>query len=124
VAGARDGVVEVYDDDGDLRASSQPVGQITELAWSGDGRWIAVGTKRGETWLLASDTLRLVARVADQNERVAALHFDASGRWLYSGSWDQTLRRRDLALLEAPATALTQRLEQEWGFGWSAGLRR
>ncbi|MBL8788181.1 MAG: protein kinase [Deltaproteobacteria bacterium] len=124
VAGARDGVVEVFDDDGDLRASSQPVGQITELAWSGDGRWIAVGTKRGETWLLASDTLRLVARVADQNERVAALHFDASGRWLYSGSWDQTLRRRDLALLEAPATALTQRLEQEWGFGWSAGLRR
>jgi len=62
--------------------------------------------------------------VADQNERVAALHFDVSGRWLYSGSWDQTLRRRDLALLEAPATTLTQRLEQDWGFGWSAGLRR
>ena len=93
--------------------AARAAADILELAWSADGRWLAAGGRDGHTWIWSVPDGRLAAVIADHDERVAALAFD--GAWLYSGSWDRTVRRRDLGLLDAPARALLETLERSWG---------
>lgn len=95
--------------------------QLTELSWSPDGRLIAAGTRLGRTLIWSAPgrerRAEVLAILSDHRERVAALAWDPTSRWLISGSWDRMIRPRDSGLLELPAAALRQRLSGLLAYG-------
>ncbi len=66
--------------------------QIDSLAWSPDGKWIAVGLEKGQIniWDVASQALATV--LDGHDNQVATLAFSPDGSKLLSGSWDRSLR--------------------------------
>jgi WD40 repeat protein len=89
-------------------------GHLIEVAASPDDRWLAGGDSDGTTWIWRVSDRTLVARLRDHGERVSSLAFlgDAT---LVTGSWDGTLRIRDLAALELPLASLRADIERAWG---------
>ncbi|HRE92550.1 MAG TPA: hypothetical protein PK095_25760, partial [Myxococcota bacterium] len=87
---------------------------LTDLSWSPDGRLLAVGTRLGRTLIWAAPSrgkrAEILAIMSDHRERVAALAWDPSSRWLVTGSWDRMIRPRDLGLLDMSAAGLRQHL--------------
>src|SRR5262249_39424353 len=65
---------------------------LTTVAWSADGKTLAVGVENGRiyVWDVASDAEPLSWRGHDDS--VVSLGFAPSGRWLLSASWDASIR--------------------------------
>lgn len=80
-------------------------------------RYLAVGCISGAVLVFRGSDLRLVASLPGHTGRVPSVAFDASGRWLVTGSWDGTVRVWDLSVLDRPADALVSQLEAAWGMG-------
>jgi len=53
---------------------------------------------------------------------VPALAFAADSRWLVTGSWDRSLRVRDLAIVEAPADALRETIAKRYALDLGQAL--
>jgi WD40 repeat protein len=83
------------------------------LAFSPDGRLLAVGTPRGSVQLWDKDTGKILASVKGHDASVHALAFRADGRALASGSSDRTIVVWDLADFQMPATAKPDRKKQD-----------
>jgi WD40 repeat protein len=58
----------------------------------------------------------------DHLERVPAMVFSRDSRWLVTGSWDRTLRVRDLAAVTEDAGVLKAGLERDLGLGLGEAL--
>ncbi len=97
---------------------------LVEVAVSGDGRFVAAGAREGPVVLWRVGEAEPCARYFDHQERVPALAFTADSRALVSGSWDRTLRIRDLAAIDVPALALVTRLERRYGMDLGEALGR
>lgn len=95
---------------------------LTKVAVSGDGRYVAAGSREGTVLLWRVGEVEPVARFSDHNERVPALVFANDSRWLASGSWDRSLRFRDLARVETSPDALVRAVEQRYGMDLSEAL--
>lgn len=120
---ARAGEVVVWDELGFaariLRAGDA---HLMDVAVSGEGRWVAAGSRDGAVFLWGADDPEPRARFLDHHERVPALAFSADGRWLASGSWDRTLRVRDLNVVDAPAGPLRADIARRYGMDLSEAL--
>lgn len=114
-----------YDASGRLQAKSSLLHQsVTSVASSADQRLVALGHFNGDVSVLSGDTLTMIARLRGHDERISALAFHPEGRWLASGSWDQSVRYWDLSVLNVDPTGLARRLEEGWGRGLDDALRR
>lgn len=120
---ARVGEVAVWDEDGQLErlhlAGSTP---LLDVEVSADGRWIAAGGRDGSVYLWSEGEPLPRARFSDHDERVPALEFSRDSRWLFSGSWDRTLRVRDLAIVESPIEGVRALIERRYGLSLGDAL--
>ncbi|MBL8784799.1 MAG: hypothetical protein JNJ59_07875, partial [Deltaproteobacteria bacterium] len=98
--------------------------ELVKVAVSGDGRFVAAGAREGTVVLWRSGEAEPCARYFDHDERVPALAFSTDSRWFASGSWDRSLRVRDLAAIDVPAQALIARLEGRYGMDLGEALGR
>lgn len=98
-----------------------------DLAVSPDGRWVAIGNLDGSVEVLDREGARR-ALLLGHRDRVADVVF-ADATTLLSASWDRTVRRWQLSVLDADAGTLASELQRSWGLapgsavGGSAGLR-
>jgi hypothetical protein len=120
---ARTGSVAQWDDEGHLamrfEAGDAP---LIDVEVSHDGRWVAAGGRDGVVLVWSADRPWPLARFSDHKERVPALEFSADSRHLLSGSWDRTLRVRDLAVLDAPIDSLAATLRGRYAMGLEEAL--
>lgn len=79
-------------------------GPLIEVAVSAEGDLVAASGQDGRVFLWRSREQDPAAVMSDHDERVTALRFGTSAatRLLLSGSWDETVRVRDLAPLVSP----------------------
>ena len=105
--------IGLYDARTGPRHSSARAG-LTELVASGDGAWIAAGTRDGHVLVWDVDGA-LVLSLAAHDELVSALAFDPRGHFLATGSWDGRLRILDLAVLARPAADIVADVLAAWG---------
>jgi WD40 repeat protein len=128
VAIARDAgegvVVRAADDGRVLRTLEAGARRHTEVAWSADGRWLAVGDMSGETQLSRDDATQPVAILPGHRHLVAALAFTPDSGTLVTGSWDGDLRLWDLASIERDPDALLAEATGAWGTSAEALLGR
>ena len=97
---------------------------LVEVAVSGDGRFVAAGAREGPVVLWRVGEAEPCARYFDHQERVPALAFTTNSRALVSGSWDRSLRIRDLTTIDVPAQDLVARLERRYGMDLDEALGR
>ncbi len=123
VFSARAGEVVVWD------AAGHVVGvhrsgdaRLVDVEGSADGRWVAAGARDGDVYLWRTGEPEPRARFSDHSERVPALAFAADSRWLVTGSWDRSLRVRDLAIVEAPADALRETIAKRYALDLGQAL--
>ncbi len=95
---------------------------LLDVEVSGDGRWVAAGAKDGGVWLWELGNPSPRARFTDHDERVPALAFSGDSRWLISGSWDRSLRVRDLRAVERPVVGLLADLSRRYGLDLTEAL--
>src|SRR5947209_5306489 len=75
---------------------------VTAVCFLGSTRKLAAGNNRGDVLLwdlpdkLAGDAPRPVRRLAGHDNCVSRLVATSDGRWLYSASYDHTLRAWDM----------------------------
>lgn len=104
---ARLGEVAVSDELGQLvQLHHAESSVLMEVAVSAGGAWVAAGARDGAVFIWSAHEAHPRARFGDHRERVPALAFAPDSSWLATGSWDGTLRVRDLAVLDAPADRL------------------
>ncbi|MFT4978458.1 MAG: hypothetical protein ACI8S6_004368, partial [Myxococcota bacterium] len=87
--------------------------RVIDVAASATGL-AAAGTLGGDIWLYDTDDLRLVAILRGHSGRVSSIDFGPEGRWLFSGSWDHTVRAWDLAVLDREPAVLLAEVEAAW----------
>jgi hypothetical protein len=87
-------------------------GAILDLAISPDGRWLAGGDAAGfvTVWSLARG--EVVATLRGHGQRVAWVGFALGDLW--SASWDGTIRRWDVAGVDAAPARLVAEAEAAW----------
>ena len=91
-------------------------GTTTRVAWSPDGRWIAMGVEPRTVRLLHAEDLSEAAVIPADAQRVLALAFDPSSRWLAFAGDMRVLHVCDVA---APTRQRTLRLNHSvWGIAW------
>jgi len=112
--GTLDGV-DVLSPDGGRRRIASTGAKVTELAVSPDGSLLAVADTERRIWVFPRDGGEPLARMRGHDRRVTALAFDPAGRWLASGSWDDTVRFWDLSVLERSPDELRADVEAAWG---------
>ncbi len=106
----------------ELRRFAGPAEVIVDVVVSDDDRWVAAGTLEGavRVWDLEQGTL--VASLRAHKRRVASVEFEPSGTALWTGSWDGTARRLDLAEVATPIPTLLARAEASWGLSLEDAL--
>ena len=85
--------------------------EVTELAVSPDGRYVAAGTVRGAIAIFDAGTGALTALLEAHRRRVGGLAF--AGTRLFSAGWDGWVRVLALEALSAPPAP--ERLAAAWG---------
>lgn len=97
---------------------------VVDMALSNDGRWLAVGGADGalRVWSTADGALRLDARGHDG--RIGGVSFNQDGTLVYTASWDHTVRRWDLRVLDAEPATLRAEREAAWQVGLDALVSR
>jgi hypothetical protein len=97
---------------------------VVDMALSNDGRWLAAGGDEGalRVWSTADGVLRLDARGHDG--RIGGVSFNSDGTWVYTASWDHTVRRWDLRVLDAEPATLKAEREAAWRVGLDALVSR
>lgn len=81
--------------DGRPEGARASVPQLTAMAVSSEGRWLAGGAQDGSVHLFEvsdSGEVSLWALLPAHRARVSALRFSPDGAFLFSASWDATLR--------------------------------
>jgi WD40 repeat protein len=78
---------------------SQPdsVDQVEAVAFSRDGKLLAIGDRSKQLVLWNISTKKVLARLKGHDEWISALAFSADGKVLYSGSMDQTVKLWDFS---------------------------
>ncbi|MCB9739153.1 MAG: protein kinase [Deltaproteobacteria bacterium] len=97
-------------------------GRIHDIAWSPDGRWLALGELPGTARLLRADDLTTVAVLRGHQQRVSAVSFDAASRRLATTSWDGSALLWDVETANLRPEALLLRTQERWGIGLDAVL--
>ncbi len=85
------------------------------IAWSHDGRTLAVGLANRTIALLDAQTGQTVAELVGHRNRIQALEFSQDDRVLYSASWDATTKAWRLDRLHRPADAILAEAEAAAG---------
>jgi len=120
---AHRGEVAVWDASGGLvgvhEADDAP---LISVAVAADLRWVAAGGRDGAVYLWRAGEPAPCARYADDVERVRAVAFGPEGRWLASGSWDRTLRFRDLDAVDAAVDLLIEDIAGRYALDLAAVL--
>lgn len=123
VYSARRGGVAVWDEGGALVMEHDAgAAQLTEVAVSADTTWVAAGALDGTTYLWRVGEVEPRALFFDHSERIAALAFAPNGHWFLSGSWDRTVKVRDLAAVELPVSTFAASLERRYHVDLSEAL--
>lgn len=114
LAVASENDARVYGRTGTKIASFEAEG-IRDIALSADGRWLAAGHASGRTsiWDVTTGVLR--AELHGHGARTQGLAFAPDGTWLATASWDGTVRRWGLDVLDAAPADLQRSLELAWG---------
>ncbi|MBL8786448.1 MAG: hypothetical protein JNJ59_16215, partial [Deltaproteobacteria bacterium] len=120
--GARRGGVAEWDEGGLVLTYEAGVLELVDVEVSGDGQWVAAGARDGTVFLWRRGEAMPRARFMDHLERVPAMVFSRDSRWLVTGSWDRTLRVRDLAAVTEDAGVLKAGLERDLGLGLGEAL--
>ena len=101
-----------------------PGGAVTALSLSPDETLLAVGTTPGKVRIVRSNSLETIADLGGHTNQIVALAFEPSGRRLWSGSRDGSIRRWDerdgqwrltLVLTEGAAPIQTFQLASQAG---------
>lgn len=120
---ARAGSVAEWDDLGHLLGVYEAGdSKLIDVEVSGDGAWVAAGGREGTVWVWSVGRPLALARFSDHTERVPALVFSTDSKFLVSGSWDRTLRVRDLEVVAAPIGALSEELQRRYAMGLEEAL--
>ncbi len=107
----------VYAIDLDGRAvwsTTAPAG-ATDIAMSGDGEWVALGTMDGAVHVYRVGETGPRATMRAHRARVGAVAFSPDGNWLASGGWDEELRQWSMAALTVDPEAAVREAESAWG---------
>lgn len=120
---ARAGSVAEWDELGHLLGVYEAGdSKLIDVEVSGDGAWVAAGGREGTVWVWSVGRSQARARFSDHTERVPALVFSTDSKFLISGSWDRTLRVRDLEVVAAPIGAISQELYRRYAMGLKEAL--
>jgi len=87
--------------------------ELTGIAISEDGRWLAAATSIGRIQIWDLGRGALVARLHDHQQRVTWIAFDRDRLW--SAGLDRMVRRWDLASLDADPKRLLEQAIATWG---------
>jgi hypothetical protein len=87
----------------------------TEIAAAPDGSLLAVGHVDGQVSVWRVGARTPVALLEGHRGWVVGLAFSTDGRWLYTGSWDESVRAWYLGELGTPPAALRAVLEADVG---------
>jgi len=115
IAILRDSDIRVVDARGqDLLILPHDFAQPTDVLLTGDGRRVLTGARDGVVRIWDVPSGRLVARLQAHDERVATLSLADDEATLFTASWDGTVRRWGLDVLDAPVPALVREVTQAW----------
>jgi WD40 repeat protein len=92
-----DGTVRMWDrQTGRLKRTMRPgQGRMYSVAYSPDGRRLALGDAQGQIFLMDAGTGQKVARLREHNGKVSSLTFSGDGKLLASAGSDGLIRLRD-----------------------------
>lgn len=65
---------------------------VSRVAYSPDGKWLAIGTDNGEIFLWDAVSRTQQAQLPGHQDKIFCLRFSPDGTLLGSGSWDKTAR--------------------------------
>jgi len=128
VAVALDGArgVRVFDADTGKVTRSLNTGptRVTEVAWSADGTWLAVGDLGGRIQLYRGADTTPQAVLHSHTQLVSALEFTPDGQSLLSGGWDGVLRVSHLPAVDARPEVVLADAASAWGLSVEEVLKR
>ncbi len=88
-AGSSQARLRIWSDAGlPLTDAAETPGPVSALAWHPNGRLLAVGTTKGEAWLLDAGRLRPIGDPMRHDGAVTAIGFSADGKLLATGGED------------------------------------
>ncbi len=125
IAVGSEGRIALLDGSGRPTAAAATGGdRVLDVAFSPDGRWLALAELSGTTRILDAATLKSRAILGGHARRISAVTFDGSGRWLVTASWDGSARLWDLPTLTESAATLLAQAEARWGLDLETALGR
>ncbi len=95
-------------------STAAPMG-ATDIAVSGDGEWVALGTMDGAVHVYRVGEAAPRATMRAHRARVGAVAFAPDGNWLASGGWDEEVRQWSMAALTVDPEVAVREAEAAWG---------
>jgi eukaryotic-like serine/threonine-protein kinase len=99
-----------------LKTLVSPVMDSPEVSFQPGGRRLAFCPTWEEVALLDLESLKVVARFKGHKNQISCMAFSADGRWLATGSLDNTIRITDVAV-DPPAMVATLHGHTDWVMG-------
>jgi len=94
------GSLEIWNwQDGSQRIFEDLKMDVSDIRFSPDRKYIAVGTESGGVLIWNVRTGRLVEKLGNCDRTVHTIAFTPDGTGLFSGSWDETVEFSDLTFL-------------------------